>query len=1188
METLIPSSVQKEIEELVSIAAKDKKAEMEIKVLAGQIQTKDTADRIVKAIQTIAVGEYTDEHRATFSYSDGLRVNVFGPENILKVCSTNSFRGVPLEVERKRRYFDVPGNTGGKDIIDVPDLRLRFTLRHEDPLRKDFSGSPMDPASHLRILHRKSWVTSDRLLRVDMSMVKTKQKQHKTFPDVLRQTPTYELEVEVINRDTPAKEILQSMFRNVEPLVAAFQQSTFLITESDRQRYMMEMESTKMRFINPVTMERRHLLAERPHNILSGYTVTNKADGERCMLVVARDKRLLRWSRDGRIAWTGLVATKDTHIGDVMDGEYIYQRNLFCIFDAYHFRGKNILRLPLMTTDDDVSKDPLKSRLGCAHQFVEDLKKDFAVSSARTPLRIETKMFLAGNGPAMEQAIRTILDTKFEYMTDGLIFTPRASPVAPITERRGDTWLRVYKWKPADQNSIDFLVSFKMGESYDPVLGQRVVRGSLYVSRTPGSDVVYPCETLTGEYKQPDIPAELRVVSETRDRAPSPFQPSTPKSPDAYQILIPVNAKGVPVDLEGNRIEDNTIIECSRDVEKGRWRIMRTRYDKTYQYRVLSQAQFGNDINVAESIWTNIHNPVTEDMIRTLYSSPPSDSFEDELYYRDSLEARDRVMRDVMDFHNKIKEGLYQSTIKKGDTLLELAVGRANDLHKWRKTKPSKIVGIDLSRGNLEGVRQGACVRYLQENAKEKLPPALFIEGNMTQPLLQQDNRYLKMLDKQEPAPTEYLQKFVGLTEFDVISCQFAIHYACESEETFRTFVGNLTRHGKGMFFGTCMDGQSVYSLLLGKEGHIFRSNDRVFGEFTKDYADGDGWTEEFGKAIHVKLESFERPTKEYLVPFGKVTEILKENGFELIESTLFRDEYAAQTRYVLTGDIQAFSFLHRGFVFKRVAEPPKPKEEEPQQEVEVPVVSQTEEQKPATKEEKKKSQDLADALRKYWDKYGFVEDEPKEIMRERVMDNEEFTPKERALLTGEPITEAEAAEMKPKKKRVLKARIPKEEEKKPEEEIVYFFTGNPALNDNRFLSNMYEAPIQIDGVTFPTVEHYFQWSKAKQFGDAAMQAKILKSESPKSAKAYGKKVKPFDPEVWGGMAVNVMKTAVKAKFMQHPELLDKLRKTGTKLLAEADPRGKFWGIGTSADTSKAKDSSRWPGKNMMGKILME
>ncbi len=1136
METLIPSSVQKEIEELVSIAAKDKKAELEIKVLGGQIQTKDTADRIVQAIQTIALGEASDEHRVTFSYSDGLRVSVFGPENILKVCSTNSFRGVPLEVERKRRYFDVSGKSGDKDMVDLPDLRLRFTLRHEEPLRKDFSGSPMDASSHVRIMHRKSWITSDKILRIDMSLVKSKQKQHKTFADVLKQTPSYELEVEVMNKELPAKAVLQSMLQNVEPLVAAFQQSAFLITDSDRQRYLLEMEGTKMRFVNPVTMERRHILAERPNNILTGYTVTNKADGERCMLVVARDKRLLRWSRDGRIAWTGLVATKDIHIGDIVDGEYLYDRNLFCIFDAYHFRGKNILRLPLMTTDDDVTKEPLKSRLGCTHQFVEDLKRDFTAASAKTPLRIETKLFLAGNGPAMEQAIRTILDTKFEYPIDGLIFTPRTSPVAPMTERKGDTWLRVYKWKPASQNSIDFLVTFKMGESYDPVLGQRVVRGTLYVSRTPGSDIVYPCETLTGEYKPPEIAAELRVLSETRDRVPSPFQPTAPKAPDAFEVLLPVNAKGIPVDLDGVRVEDNTIIECARDVERGRWRIMRTRYDKTYQYRVLNQAQFGNDINVADSIWTNIHNPVTEEMIRNVYSSPASDSFEDELYYRDSLEARDRVMRDVMSFHNKIKERLYQSSIKSGDTLLELAVGRANDLHKWRKTKPSKIVGIDLARGNLEGSRQGACVRYLQENAKQKLPPALFIEADMVQPLLQQENRYIKILDKQEPAPTEYLQKFAGLTEFDVISCQFAIHYACESEESFRTFVGNLTRHGKGLVFGTCMDGQAVYSLLLGKDGHIFRANDQVFGEFTKQYADGESWTEEFGQAITVKLESFERPTKEYLVPFGKVTEILKENGFELLGSTMFSDEYASQADYVLTGDIQSFSFLHRGFVFKRV-EVVKPKEEEAKQEVDVPM----------------------------------TDEQPAEPKPE---DDE-------AWGQNEPVTE----EPKPKKKRVLKAKVPKEE---PGEEPVFFFSGNPALNETKVFSNMHEAPVQIDGVTFPTVEHYFQWSKAKMFGDAEIQTKIMKTPSPKSVKAYGKKVKNFDAEAWNEKKDSIMRTAVKAKLMQHPDILKKLRETGSRPIAEADPRGKYWGIGTSADTSKAKDVSRWPGQNKMGKILME
>jgi hypothetical protein len=751
MESLLPPVVKSDLSEMVRVATQDKRAELELKVLAGQIQTKDVADRIVAAIESVTTGGFITTNRATFSYPDGLRVSVSGLDAVYKLATTATFRTLPLEVERKRRYFDV--GKSGKDVLDIPDLKLRATLRHEEPLRKDFSGSPLDPASHARIMNRKSWVTSDKIFRIDMSLVKTKQKSHKTFAEILDQPPSFELEVELLDKTAALKDILASLYRTTEPLLAAYQQSAFLITEADLQRYHMELEAMRLRFFQPVTMVRSHLRADRTFNILNGYTVTNKADGERCFLVVARDRRLLRWYRDGRLAWTGITATKDIHIGDVVDGEFLPDRNLFCIFDAYQFRGKNILNLPLMTTDSDVSKEPLKSRLGCAHVFVDDLKKDFLVLSARQPMRIETKTFLAGNGAAMQQAIRTILDMQFEYPTDGLVFTPRSTPVAPIPDRTGDTWKRVYKWKPADQNSIDFLVNFSKVESFDPLLGQSTRKGTLFVGRTPGTDIVYPCETLTGEYRLPEMPQEMRVLAETRDRAPSPFQPSAPKAPNAYEIHVPIGAKGFAEDMSGQRVDDNTIIECVRDIEKGRWKVLRTRYDKTYKYRVLGMSEYGNDINVADNIWTNIHVPVTEEMLRSVFTSPPDDTFEDELYYRDGLEARDRVMGDVMSFHNRIKEDLYRSAIKRGDTLLELAVGRANDLHKWRKTQPSKVVGIDLSKGNIEGPRQGACVRYLMENAKTKLPPALFIEGDMTQPLLEQDNRYIKMLDKREPAP---------------------------------------------------------------------------------------------------------------------------------------------------------------------------------------------------------------------------------------------------------------------------------------------------------------------------------------------------------------------------------------------------------------------------------------------------
>jgi len=66
------------------------------------------------------------------------------------------------------------------------------------------------------------------------------------------------------------------------------------------------------------------------------------------------------------------------------------------------------------------------------------------------------------------------------------------------------------------------------------------------------------------------------------------------------------------------------------------------------------------------------------------------------------------------------------------------------------------------------------------------------------------------------------------------------------------------------------------------------------------------------------------------------------------------------------------------------------------------------------------------------------------------------------------------------------------------------------------------------------------------------------------------------------------MRTAVKAKFVQHPDLKAKLLETGTRPIGEASARDKYWGIGTSADTSKASDPTKWPGKNVLGKMLTE
>jgi ribA/ribD-fused uncharacterized protein len=1118
MDNIVTTQVLDELSNLVILAKKDPTIELECKLLSNKIQTKDVAERIIHSIRTLSVGAQKEEHRLSIAYPDKTRVVVRDVHNIHKLCVQNSFKDIPLEVERKEQYFE--SSLGKKDTVSVPEASAKFTLRSEQIIRKDWEGNPSDPKGHIRMINRKSFVSVSELFRIDFSMVKTRTANSKqSIRDMMKNQPTYELEIEFYNKKTELEPavILEDLMKIISNILKSYYQTPFLLSVSDIHRYQQEFKMSSNIFLNPVTMVRRHLNLENPHNIHKNYTVTTKADGQRAGLYVTRDRKLIMVTPSLQVTWTGVTAKDDSHSGDFIDGEFIPEIRLFCIFDVYRFRGRDTRSLPLMKSDEDTVKTPLKSRLGCARLFVEDLRNDFVMTPSSDQLRIETKLFLAGDDSTMEECVQTLLDTKFEYETDGLIFTPRNSAVAPSEDRKGKTWLRVYKWKPPHLNTIDFLLKISADETFDPITKTPSKQGELYISRTPGEDIVYPRETMTGEYVPRKLPSDLQLIAETNTRVPSPFQPNVPRDPDAYKIWVSLDDKKNPVDSGGNRVEDNTIIECAFDTNTRRWTILRTRYDKTYQYRVLREPQYGNDISVANSIWTSMHVPVTEAMIRKFVSDPPDSTYEDDMYYRDDLRRGTRIFNDVYDFHNRIKEDLYKHNVKKDDTLLELGVGRGGDLNKWKRVKPSKVVGVDMSLSNITSPAQGSAVRYITDKRKhphDYLPPCLFVEGDMTvYPLLSQEDKYMAILRGDETASTDYLSKFEGLHSFDAISCQFALHYACETDEVFRAFAKNLQKYGKDVFFGTCSDGKSIYSLLAGKKTHLFGSDKQKSGEYTKEYDDKESWREEFGMPVKVFLESFDKPAIEYLVPFEKVVEIMEEHGWELVETKMFSELYASQTAIALSQEQQEFSFLNRSFVFKRSS---------------------------------------------------------KKAEKQEIPDTEPVV---------ETVVETES-ESKPKKKIKLQ---------KIDEPIPVLFHGaDESKGEYRNFSNMSEHRIEVDGITYPSVEHYFQAMKAKEFKDEEMYEKIIKAKTAKAVKALGKKVKGFEKEIWDSKKDEIMFRGIKSKFVQHPALRKQLEETDQKMIGEADARNTYWGIGTSMASEKSKHPSKWRGQNRIGKMLMD
>jgi ribA/ribD-fused uncharacterized protein len=128
---------------------------------------------------------------------------------------------------------------------------------------------------------------------------------------------------------------------------------------------------------------------------------------------------------------------------------------------------------------------------------------------------------------------------------------------------------------------------------------------------------------------------------------------------------------------------------------------------------------------------------------------------------------------------------------------------------------------------------------------------------------------------------------------------------------------------------------------------------------------------------------------------------------------------------------------------------------------------------------------------------------------------------------------------------------------------------------ENAYLSNFSPHGFEIDGLYWPTVEHYFQAMKFPTHPD--YQEKIRQAKSPAQAKTLGRsRAIPIRPD-WDAVKDDIMRQAVAAKFSTHAALKTELIETGTETLIEDAPMDYYWGAGRTGT-----------GKNRLGEILME
>ena len=123
------------------------------------------------------------------------------------------------------------------------------------------------------------------------------------------------------------------------------------------------------------------------------------------------------------------------------------------------------------------------------------------------------------------------------------------------------------------------------------------------------------------------------------------------------------------------------------------------------------------------------------------------------------------------------------------------------------------------------------------------------------------------------------------------------------------------------------------------------------------------------------------------------------------------------------------------------------------------------------------------------------------------------------------------------------------------------------------YLANYSNYGFTVDGIYYPTAEHFYQASK---FDNPEIIEKILACKTPREAACCGRNKNHIRIPNFKEMKLEKMYQGVFEKFRQNPDILQKLLDTGNEEIIEANDQDSFWGIGPDGD-----------GENHMGEILM-
>ena len=818
----------------------DKNLELEVKFGTKGIKplTRNDYDNVIKKLKSFGftttdyVGnyylrincEYLDSVTGKFKLSD-IRTEISGLHNIQEYCNNNDiseiikknftcvkFENKRISVdEKKQRIFPV----------DFNDFNFRVSYSTEEKIKTGIKNYIIESwkksKKTFRYLNRVIFTHPDYPFNVDISIVKNgntydggyqmKRVYTSQESNVFNNQEIYQIEIEVNNKSigpgtkfNSPKLILESLRKVIKFVLGGLQGTNYPISYLEQKEvlisymklvYVDDYQSTQKiknkNFIGPnsSTLQRVNIapLEENTNeiNIRKDFVVTDKADGDRHLMIINNIGKIYLINTNMDVIFTGAKTENSDYFDSILDGELISRDkfgvfiNLYAAFDIYYLKKVDVRHYSFIHSEKalDINKSRyylLKSLVnklnavsimdittkdkGSVKNIVENNRNSNNIIS---PIRITTKEFYPLSAKetifsGCNKILTKVRENRFEYETDGLIFTHAfygvgSDKIGVSGPKAKIGWDYSFKWKPPKYNTIDFLVTtIKNINGYDEIkpifedginssLSTQLNEYKILELRCGFSEskdgYINPCQDVIDD-KLPDFKQKTDKYS--NDYVPRRFYPTQPYDINAglCKIMLRIDDSGVKqmFSEENEVFTNNTVVEFSYnfDFEEGwRWIPLRVRHDKTSEYR-RGEPQYGNAFRVANNNWKSINYPVTEDMICSGLNIPTFLVSEDVYYNTPSGKMLTQSMKD---FHNLyVKKLLINSVSKQGDTLIDYACGKAGDLPKWIGARLSFVFGIDISKDNLENRLNGACTRFLNQKKNNKnMPYCLFVNG---------------------------------------------------------------------------------------------------------------------------------------------------------------------------------------------------------------------------------------------------------------------------------------------------------------------------------------------------------------------------------------------------------------------------------------------------------------------------